>query len=435
MEQYNERRIVKKKSSAPSREEIKERIDQGIARNDENMQKGKDQEERDRRDRDKEYSTRLKKRQRALGVQSVPKGSVMGPYSNSPIGPPNQDPHYSKMTSHRRGERCRERALSTEEEDEGYRGEDGDNDSVTKPVKIKHRLRVTGRATTLEKLPPNISTSSNTNIGSNSMKRIKEEREGVFPVSEAESKRMAEMMLELHCESSNTKYYDSNVPMVSCDSPSSLIISGDYHSKNIHAGDAHRHADRDVGGEGDGIDALFSPFSAASSDTDSFIRQMKERSGEVTSRSKGASKAKGTKGKWSPKRGDDLEKDSFIGDSGNVSDDGEGIRTGERFNKYDCVEVRERKRTDAAHSRLLSSKLSRDISKSDLKSSSVYSQQPFGLVGPQWVAEVLDTDENEQRLVMMYSEGFSMFMAEEGIIEDPLSLPLLSLKSKHSGER
>jgi len=40
------------------------------------------------------------------------------------------------------------------------------------------------------------------------------------------------------------------------------------------------------------------------------------------------------------------------------------------------------------------------------------------LTGAAWLAEVLSTDENEEGLVMMYNEGFSMIMAEQGLIPD-----------------
>jgi hypothetical protein len=36
--------------------------------------------------------------------------------------------------------------------------------------------------------------------------------------------------------------------------------------------------------------------------------------------------------------------------------------------------------------------------------------------GPQWLADVLETDDAEQGMVMMYAEGFSMYMQEQGLI-------------------
>jgi hypothetical protein len=38
--------------------------------------------------------------------------------------------------------------------------------------------------------------------------------------------------------------------------------------------------------------------------------------------------------------------------------------------------------------------------------------------GPLWLAEVLETDSSEQGLVMMYAEGFSMYMVEQGMIPE-----------------
>jgi hypothetical protein len=408
MDQYNMRRIMKKKSNAPSREEIKERIDQGIARNDScTVNIRKEQEDREReRDRDRE-TVRIRKRQRALGVHSLPKGSVMGPYSSiSPIKPQNQS---SIKSLARKGKPDRIKLKLSlgpddDDDDDGYRVDDGDADSVTKKSKSRSKCRVKGRARTLEKIPL-------------SMKRIAEE--DIF-VSEAESKRMAEMMSELHDEHHHT--FDSALPIVSYDSPSSLNVSGEVSPRDPFAIDE--------------LDALFSPLSDnVSNDSDSFIRKMKEVSGDLNghSRSKG-NKVKPPKGRWSPRlRREDLDV-SFEGEpemSYAASEDGEveaeAGRSGRRNGKYEREygDVKDRKRNErneglrSSQVRFKSYSGSRDVNRTDLHRSAS-SNHSSGLVGLQWVAEVLESDENEQGLVMMYSEGFSMFMAEEGLILDSL---------------
>ena len=396
------RRIMKKKSNAPSREEIKERIDQGIARNDScTVNIRKEQEDREReRDRDRE-TVRIRKRQRALGVHSLPKGSVMGPYSSiSPLKPQNQN---SIKSTARKGKPDKIKLKLSlgpdDDDDEGDRVDDGDVDSVSKKSKSRSKYRVKGRARTLEKIP-------------NSMKRIAED--DIF-VSESESKRMAEMMSELHDEHHHT--FDSALPIVSYDSPSSLNVSGEVSPRDPFAIDD--------------IDALFSPLSDnVSNDSDSFIRKMKEVSGDLhgNGRSKG-SKAKPTKGRWSPRlRREDLDVSYEANPemSYGVSEDGEAEagRSGRRNGKNDTGDVkeRERKRNEGLRSsqvRFKSYSGSRDVNRTDLHRSAS-SNHSSGLVGLQWVAEVLESDENEQGLVMMYSEGFSMFMAEEGLLLDSL---------------
>lgn len=397
------RKIIKKKSNAPSREEIRERIDQGIARNDScTVNIRKEQEDREReRDRDRE-TIRIRKRQRALGVHSLPKGSVMGPYSSiSPLKPQNQN---SIKSNARKGKPDRIRiklslAGGDDDDDDGYRVDDGDVDSVSKKVKGRSKCRGKGRARTLEKIP-------------NSMKRIAEE--DIF-VSEAESKRMADMMSELHDEHHHT--FDSALPIVSYDSPSSLNVSGDISVRDPFAIDD--------------IDALFSPLSDnASNDSDSFIRKMKEVSGDLHGSAKTKwNKVKPPKGRWSPRlRKEDLDV-SFEGNpdmSYAASEDGEGEadvgRSGRRNGKYEYGDVKERKRNEGlrgSQAKVKSYSASRDVNRSDLHRSAS-ANLSSGLVGLQWVAEVLESDENEQGLVMMYSEGFSMFMAEEGLILDSL---------------
>ena len=89
----------------------------------------------------------------------------------------------------------------------------------------------------------------------------------------------------------------------------------------------------------------------------------------------------------------------------------EAITTGRRHNKNDCTDTREDKNSIRhLHARTLSGYVPRSMK------TSTHSNQGFGLVGPQWVAETLESDENEIGLVLMYSEGFSIFMAEEGTV-------------------
>lgn len=268
---------MKKKSSAPSKEEIKERIDQGLARNDmsfhllrkdlDDKEKEKEKEkERSERDKERE-SIRIRKRQRAMSVQSVPKTftSTTNHTSNSPSKLQHQQhqlQHYQNQTEltadlpkSRRNRSNRLKKSQTgvcldDDDDEGYGGDTGGNDAcVVHMVRSKSSVVKKGQLKGVEKIiqyPIDTVESAEVDVY----------------VSEAESKHMADMMSELHDEHERDSIIDNAVPIVSYDSPSSINLSEDFGRRDSCVPDD--------------IDALFPSSSIVSNDSDTFMRKLKE---------------------------------------------------------------------------------------------------------------------------------------------------------------
>ena len=527
---------MKKKSNAPSKEEIKERVDQGLARNDMSSHVlRKDVEEEKRLERDKERETiRIRKRQRAMSVQSVSKGHIT---TINPLKIQNQndrtvEPQKSRRHRSHKLKKNLTNICIDDDDDEGYGGDTGDNNAcAAHSVRSKGIVVKKSHAKALEKI---IHHTADTE------KAI----EADVYVSEADSRRMADMMSELHDE--HDSIIDSAVPIVSYDSPSSINLSDDFGRRESRVPDD--------------IDALFPTSSIVSNDSDTFMRKLKElnqeskppterwsplpprsrnrsidrdksndrnddryldptrerssarvhghdrdhsrdrnsdrdrdrnsdrdrdrdRSGERLSererdrnsdrdygrdrnsdrdrdrnsdrdrdrssrrcrnddrdhgRDNSRDRDHGRDRVTSGDRDREISRDRDHGrdrnnsrdrDSARIApagiqerntdstsparrtEDVEAISTGRRHNKNDCTDTREEKNSIRhLHARTLSGHVPKSIK------TSTHSNQGFGLVGPQWVAETLESDENEMGLVLMYSEGFSIFMAEEGTV-------------------
>jgi hypothetical protein len=521
---------MKKKSNAPSKEEIKERIDQGLARNDMSSHiLRKDVEEEKRLERDKERETiRIRKRQRAMSVQSVSKGHIT---ATNPLKIQNQndrtvEPQKSRRHRSHKLKKNLTNVCVDDDDDEGYGGDTGDNNACAQHiVRSKGIVVKKSHAKALDKVTHHTAD-------------IEKSVEADVYVSEADSRRMADMMSELHDE--HDSIIDSAVPIVSYDSPSSINLSDDFGRRESCVPDD--------------IDALFPTSSIVSNDSDTFMRKLKElnqeakppterwsplpprsrnrsidrdksndrnddryldptrerssgrvhgrdrdnsrdrnsdrdrdreRSGDRHSdrerdrnsdrdygrdrnsdrdrdrnsdrdrdrssrRSRNDDRDHGRDNSGDREHGRDrvnsgdrdreISRDRDHGRDRNNSRDRdsdrdriapaviyerntdstsparrtenvEAISTGRRHNKNDCTDTREEKNSIRhLHSRTLSGHVPKSIK------TSTHSNQGFGLVGPQWVAETLESDENEMGLVLMYSEGFSIFMAEEGTV-------------------
>ena len=269
---------MKKKSSAPSKEEIKERIDQGLARNDmsfhllrKDLDEKEKEKEKERSERDKEReSIRIRKRQRAMSVQSMPKTftSTTNHTSNSPSKLQHQHHqlrhhHYQNQTEltadlpksrRNRSNRLKKShtgvCLDDDDDDEGYGGDTGGNEAcVAHMVRSKSSIAKKGQLNDVEKITQYpIDTVESADLD-------------VY-VSEADNKHMADMMSELHDEHERDSIIDSAVPIVSYDSPSSINLSEDFGRRDSCVPDD--------------IDALFPSSSIVSNDSDTFMRKLKE---------------------------------------------------------------------------------------------------------------------------------------------------------------
>lgn len=438
MEEYNLQRAKKRNSNAPSREEIKERVEQGIARNDgaqlAHREHRKEQEERDKereKERDKEKDAqRSAKKNKALDKSnrlenrpdrggsvgpamltshSTPVLSAKGPHTpHNPHNPSSRS--VTKNKDHNRDNRDNNRgqngdqngvrkhsngsqnsgngsnngsqngskngslngSLNGFDEDDGYSGDDqGENkESKGQKIGVKKSKALRGRVSPRNK------------PGAQGMKRIAEEE------------------IELYSESESVSLNPHTLQSV-LDSPSSLLLTDFSHRENS-----------------------ITVFSPISQDTDiPFLRKSKDSngSGELTEKSKNGS----VKNKKS-KRDKEKEKENMINDFNfsfentaepSLIDDLDDSLLAKKNNKNNSLrnKVKFTGKEGSSHG---GSK--QDFSRDHplLRDSQLRETHISGLIGPQWVSEVLESDEHELGLLMMYSEGFSMFMAEEGIILD-----------------
>jgi hypothetical protein len=246
------RKVMKKKSNAPSKEEIKERIDQGLARNDMSSHiLRKDVEEEKRLERDKERETiRIRKRQRAMSVQSISRGHIT---ATNPLKIQNQNDRTVEPQKNRRHRSHKLKKNLTnvcidDDDDEGYGGDTGDNNACAAHiVRSKGIVVKKSQSKALEKMTHH-SADTVKSIGADAY------------VSEADSRRVADMMSELHDE--HDSIIGSVVPIVSYDSPSSINLSDDFGRRESCVPDD--------------IDALFPTSSIVSNDSDTFMRKLKE---------------------------------------------------------------------------------------------------------------------------------------------------------------
>ena len=248
---------MKKKSNAPSKEEIKERIDQGLARNDMSSHiLRKDVEEEKRLERDKERETiRIRKRQRAMSVQSVSKGHIT---TTNPLKIQNQndrtvEPQKSRRHRSHKLKKNLTHVCIDDDDDEGYGGDTGDNNAcVAHIVRSKGIVVKKSHAKALDKITHHTADTKKSVVAD------------VY-VSESDSRHMAHMMSELHDE--HDSIIESAVPIVSYDSPSSINLSDDFGRRESCVPDD--------------IDALFPTSSIVSNDSDTFMRKLKELNQEA----------------------------------------------------------------------------------------------------------------------------------------------------------
>ena len=456
MEEYNVQRAKKRNSNAPSREEIKERVVQGIARSEGVQQahiekrKGKEESDREKEilrsakrnkamaeagDREREVLRAAKKNKphgsqkgsggggSANGVQNGQNGHMLTSQSSPTISgkqtdfPPNNS-QYPPPKSVPKGMKP-----SLIDEDDGYSGDDNrDNARVIAGRKQKssngqNRENVQNRQNGREGRVGREGrdgddgrdnregrVSPRGKPGPQGMKRIAEEESDLY--SERESVSI-----------NHKKALESSIqPMIDVESPSSLNLS-DFSRR----------------------DNSISKFSPISVDSDnSLYRKTKDGSGsgEVTEKSKNLSinKKKSKKDRDKGERDKEKEKEDMINDFNFTFDN---TAEPSLIDDLDDSLLAKKNLKNAKNDSLGHKKIrfmskdggSREGSKNDFALRDSHRENQLrdsqqgagmqgmhGLVGQQWVSEVLESDENELGLLMMYSEGFSMFMAEEGII-------------------
>ena len=421
MDQYNLVRMRKRGSNAPSKEEIKERVEQGIARNDHlilaHHQLRKEQEEKDKDiDRLRE-SYRITKKQNKIVDILLPSMSVLSVLTSNSIPVSSARSEQNTLSLKRALPPVKRNNVklkvvtdsnsNNDDDDDGYKNDDYSEVNQRKAAVKKIKLK------SLRPSPKRRLSQPQ------SMRKNVDYREQCRSI-ELEKVPVIKNRSEKTVQSENAE-----IPLVSLLSKESLISSLNMSSCSL--GDECAIND---------IHAVNSPVSLVSLDSvDSFIRDLKGMhtgistasnsgvlcTGEITERNKGGNdhiyqhhhhnnynkkeKEKKMKNGRSINKNefdfcfDDMEGQSLI-------DDLDDNLLAKKNNKL-------RKSLETPNSRVRF--VSTDGSKSgETSSSSFHEIFQSNLLGLQWVSDVLESDENEIGLTMMYSEGFSIFMLEQG---------------------
>ena len=473
MEQYNLSRLKKRGSNAPSKEEIKERVVRGIARNDHllqaHQQQRKEQEEKDKDiDKLRESYRALKKQNKIIDIllpsmnalsvltsQSIPVSSARSEHSTLSLKRPfvplkrnrnvklNVITHNnnSNTSNNNNNESNNNSNNDDDDDDDGYKGDDcSDIDSNQRKIALKKKKLKSLKATPIRRLSQpqslrknidyrdqNKNTENEKNHDRNSDKNIERNND---KNNDKNNDRRNEI------NNGIVKIADQDIPEISLLGPigqDSLVSSLNMSSGSLKEGSAAND-----------IHSMFSPGGLESlNSADSFIRNLKEMhtcistasstgvlgTGEITARNKVGNnhmynhsnhnnyhkkekEKEKEKDKKKKQNGRSINKNEFDFcfdsiDGPSLIDDLDDNLLAKKNNK-----LRRSLETPSSKVRFVST----DDSKSgDTSSSSYHDHCPSNTVGLQWVSDVLESDENEQGLLMMYSEGFSMFMTEQGL--------------------
>ena len=425
MDQYNLVRMRKRGSNAPSKEEIKERVEQGIARNDHLLlahnQLRKEQEEKEKDiDRLRE-SYRITKKQNKIVDILLPSVSVLSVLTSQSIPVSSARSEQNTLSLKRALPPVKKNNVklkvvtdnnnNNDDDDDGYKNDDCSEINQRKAAVKKIKLK-------------SLRPSPKRRLSQPQSMRKNVDYKDQCRSTEQERNSIPKIRSEKIINSENIE-----IPLINHLSKESLISS--LNMSSCSQGDESAV---------NNIHAIQSPVSLISLDSaESFIRNLKDMhtgistasnsgalcTGEITERNKNGNdhiyqhhhhnnynkkeKEKKMKNGRSINKNefdfcfDDMEGHSLI-------DDLDDNLLAKKQNK-----LRKSLETPSSRVRFVST----DGSKSgETSSSSFHEIFQSNLLGLQWVSDVLESDENEIGLTMMYSEGFSMFMTEQGFINE-----------------